>query len=231
MKSEGRLCLRWGVDIGDESRMLNTGVLAIVRLRRHQPDDALFDALVAAGVDAVEVTLPTPGSLQAVERWVGRAVLSVGVGTVRSVQDVAAAADAGAQFVVTPTTVGEVIDACVQRSVPVVSGALSPTEIDTAWRHGATAVKVFPVATVGGPAYVRAVREPLDDVPLLPTGGVDVESTREYARLGCIGVGIGGALVSEPLVAAGDWAELTARAKQFVAAWHEGLAEHSGREG
>jgi 2-dehydro-3-deoxyphosphogluconate aldolase / (4S)-4-hydroxy-2-oxoglutarate aldolase len=211
--------------------MLSTGVLAIVRLRRHEPDDALFEALVAGGVDAIEVTLPTPGCLEAVARWAGRAEISVGVGTVRSVQDVAAAVEAGAQFVVTPTTVPEVIGACVARPVPVVCGALSPTEIDTAWSHGATAVKVFPVATVGGPAYVRAVREPLDDVRLLPTGGVDVESTREYARLGCAGVGIGGALVSEPVVAERDWAGLTARAKRFVSAWHEGLAERHGREG
>jgi 2-dehydro-3-deoxyphosphogluconate aldolase / (4S)-4-hydroxy-2-oxoglutarate aldolase len=207
--------------------MLNTGVMAIVRLRRHEPADALFDALLAGGVDSVEVTLPSPGSLAAVARWVGRAEISVGVGTVRSADDVIAAVDAGAQFVVTPTIVPEVVAACVEQSVPVVSGALTPSEIDAAWRHGATAVKVFPVANVGGPAYVRAVREPLDDVPLLPTGGVDVGSTREYARLGCVGVGVGGALVSETVVAQQDWAELTARAKDFAAAWQEGLADAS----
>jgi 2-dehydro-3-deoxyphosphogluconate aldolase / (4S)-4-hydroxy-2-oxoglutarate aldolase len=207
--------------------MLNTGVMAIVRLRRHEPADDLFDALLAGGVDSVEVTLPSPGSLAAVARWVGTAEMSVGVGTVRSADDAIAAIDAGAQFVVTPTTVPEVVAACVEQSVPVVSGALTPSEIDAAWRHGATAVKVFPVATVGGPAYVRAVQEPLNDVPLLPTGGVDVGSTREYARLGCVGVGVGGALVSETVVAQQDWAELTARATDFAAAWQEGLADAS----
>jgi 2-dehydro-3-deoxyphosphogluconate aldolase / (4S)-4-hydroxy-2-oxoglutarate aldolase len=211
-----------------ESRMLNTGVLAIVRLRRHQPDDALFDALAAGGVDSIEVTLPTPGSLDAVRRWVGRAAPAVGVGTVRTAQDAAAALDAGAQFVVTPTTVSEVLDVCASRPAPVVCGALTPTEVDAAWRYGATAVKVFPAETVGGPAYLRSLREPLDDVPLLPTGGVDVASTREYALVGCVGVGVGGALVAESLVADQAWSELETRARRFVAAWHEGLAEREG---
>lgn len=105
---------------------------------------------------------------------------------------------------------------------------MTPTEIDTAWRQGAAAVKVFPVAAVGGPGYVRAVREPLDDVPLIPTGGVDAEATRAYARLGCVGVGVGSALVSEPIVAARDWSTLQQRAARFTAAWREGLADRHG---
>jgi 2-dehydro-3-deoxyphosphogluconate aldolase/(4S)-4-hydroxy-2-oxoglutarate aldolase len=202
-----------------------SGVLAIVRLREHEPCDAMFDALAAADVDAIEVTLPTPGSVAAVRRWVGRTSAAVGVGTVRTWDDAAVAMDAGAQFIVSPTFAGDVVAAGVERSVPVVCGALSPTEIDGAWQQGATAVKVFPVGTVGGPAYVRAVREPLDDVPLLPTGGVTVESAQEYARLGCVGIGVGGALVSEDVVADRRWSELTSRAGRLVAAWRAGVSE------
>lgn len=199
------------------------GVLAIVRLRAHEPDDELLDALLDGGVHTVEVTLPTPGSLDAVRRWSGDDRATIGVGTVRSAQDVVAAAEAGAAFLVTPTTRAAVLEAASQHRLPVVCGALTPTEIDVAWGLGAAAVKVFPIAPVGGPAYVRAVREPLDDVLLLPTGGVDVASTQEFARAGCVGVGIGGALVDEQVVADRDWPELTRRASRFVAAWRSGL--------
>jgi 2-dehydro-3-deoxyphosphogluconate aldolase/(4S)-4-hydroxy-2-oxoglutarate aldolase len=199
-------------------------VVAIVRLRRHAASDELLEALVAGGVDAVEVTLPTPGSLQAVQRWAGRADLGIGVGTVRTPGDVETAADAGAQFLVTPTTVPAVLEAAARRCLPVVCGALTPSEIDRAWQLGAAAVKVFPVATVGGPAYVRAISEPLDDVPLLPTGGVDVDTTTAYAAAGCVGVGVGGRLVAEDLVAAKDWAGVRERAAAFAAAWAQGSA-------
>lgn len=208
--------------------MQNPGVLAIVRLRDHRPPDALFQALVEGGVDAVEVTLPTPGSLDCVRRWVDRAELAVGVGTVRTRTEALSAVDAGAQFVVTPTTVPDVVDCVVDRSVPVACGALTPTEIDSAWQHGATAVKVFPAATAGGPAYLRAVREPLPDVPLLPTGGVSVDDTRDYARVGCVGVGVGGALVSDSSVAEQRWSDITETARRFVAAWEEGTADRHG---
>lgn len=203
----------------------DAGVVAIVRLRRCAPPDDLLEALVAGGVRTVEVTLPTPGGLDAVRRWSRDPRVTAGVGTVRTPQDAVAAADAGAEFLVTPTTRTEVLDAAARRGVPVVSGALTPTEIDLAWSSGAAAVKVFPVSAVGGAAYLRAVREPLDDVVLLPTGGVDVASTEEFARMGCAGVGVGSALISEQLVADGDWDALRERARRFVAGWHAGRAQ------
>ena len=199
------------------------GVVAIVRLRTCEPVDELLEALVAGGVRAVEVTLPTTGSLAAVRRWSQDDRVTAGVGTVRAPGHVALAAQAGAAFLVTPTTRVEVLDAAAERGLPVVSGALTPTEIDLAWGAGAAAVKVFPVSTVGGAAYLRAVREPLDDAALLAAGGVDVAATAEYARSGCVGVGVGSALVSEQLVADRDWAGLTERARRFVAGWQAGL--------
>lgn len=203
------------------------GVLAIVRLREHEPPDELLRCLVDGGVDAVEVTVPTPGALDALRRWSTDPPVPLGAGTVRTGDQAVAALDAGAQFLVTPTTSLSVLGVAEQRSVPVVCGALTPTEIDVAWHAGAAAVKVFPVANVGGAAYVKAVREPLADVPLIPTGGVDVELTRELARLGCAGVGLGGALVSEVLVAERRWKDITLRAEAFVAAWREGCCDHA----
>ena len=198
------------------------GVLAIIRLRDHEPDDELLDALVEGGIRAVEVTLPTPGSLDAVRRWLRDDRVVVGVGTVRTEQDAVLAAEAGAQFIVTPTTVLDVLRVGAERSVPVVPGALSATEIDLAWHSGAAAVKVFPISAVGGPAYLRAVREPLDDVLVLPTGGVDAAAAEQYARAGCVGVGAGARLVAEELVAGRNWAALTNRAREFVDGWEAG---------
>jgi 2-dehydro-3-deoxyphosphogluconate aldolase/(4S)-4-hydroxy-2-oxoglutarate aldolase len=201
------------------------GVLAIVRLRRRAPEDALLEALADGGVRAVEVTLPTPGSLAAVERWTRDARVTVGVGTVRTPADVRAAADAGAAFLVTPTVRPEVLAAAAARRLPVLCGALTPTEIDLAWSAGAAGVKVFPAAQAGGPAYLRAVREPLDDVALLPTGGVDVDAARTYAADGCLGVGVGSALVAEALLDDPDGLdEVRARARAFVTAWADGSA-------
>jgi 2-dehydro-3-deoxyphosphogluconate aldolase/(4S)-4-hydroxy-2-oxoglutarate aldolase len=210
------------------------GVLAIVRLRRREPDDALLAALVDGGVRAVEVTLPTPGALAAVRRWAGEERVTVGVGTVRTPADAHAAADAGAAFLVTPTVRPDVLAAAAARGLPVLCGALTPTEIDLAWSCGAAGVKVFPAAQVGGPAYLRAVREPLDDVALLPTGGVDVAAARAYAADGCLGVGVGSALVAERLLeggadggagrAAAGLDEVRERARAFVSAWADGVA-------
>lgn len=141
----------------------------------------------------------------------------------RTVTDADAAIAAGARFLVTPTTVPDVLGVARAAGVPVMCGALTPTEIDLAWRHGATAVKVFPVSAVGGAAYLRAVREPLDDVPLLPTGGVGLADLASYARMGCVGAGVGGALVSADLVAGRRWTAVTERAGAFASAWREGL--------
>ncbi|UED87948.1 bifunctional 4-hydroxy-2-oxoglutarate aldolase/2-dehydro-3-deoxy-phosphogluconate aldolase [Streptomyces profundus] len=204
------------------------GVVAIVRLNT-APPDGIRAALVAAGVEALEVTLTTPGAEAAIARWrESGTAASVGAGTVRTPDEARRAVRAGAQFLVTPTTSAAVLDTAGEAGVPVLCGALTPTEIDTAWQLGASAVKVFPVDTVGGAAYVRAVLAPLPDIPLVPTGGVDAAAARAYAALGCRAVGVGGFLVSERLAANGDFDGLHARAAELTAAWHAGRAEYAG---
>ena len=170
--------------------------------------------LAAEGVTALEVTLTTPGCLDAVavlrRDLDGRC--AVGVGTVRSAEQAASAQAAGAQFLVTPTVSAAVL---AEAGVPVVCGALTPTEIDTAWSGGAVAVKLFP-ASLGGPRYLREVRAPLPDVPLIPTGGVTADIVGEYAAAGAVAIAVGSAIVSSDLVASGDWAGLRARARSFL---------------
>lgn len=199
------------------------GVLAIIRLRETSPPDDVAHALLAGGITALEVTLPTPDSLATIARWRDRDGLMVGAGTVRTAADAAAAIDAGAAFLVTPTIDDGVLDLAAERQVPVYCGAATPTEIETAARHPATtAVKVFPAGALGGTGYISALKDPLPDIALLPTGGVGPAQAQAYAALGCVGVGVGGSLVNEELVAGADWAALTGLARELVGAWRAG---------
>lgn len=202
------------------------GVVAIIRLHQ-RPPDALFDALIEGGVHTLEVTLSTPGSLDLIARWRGTADCRIGVGTIRSTGEASDAINAGAEFLVTPTTQPSVIEAATGLGVPLIVGAMTPTEIDTAWHLGANAVKVFPVEAIGGPKYIKALQGPIPDVPLLPTGGVDPDSTRVYAELRCAGVGVGSALVDQRTVGRGGWTTLTERATALTQAWD---AARGGRE-
>jgi 2-dehydro-3-deoxyphosphogluconate aldolase / (4S)-4-hydroxy-2-oxoglutarate aldolase len=176
--------------------------------------------LYEAGVRAVEVTLTSTGALEALGRL--RAALPgdalLGVGTVRSAADAERAVDAGATYLVAPDFRPEVVAWAVAREVPVVPGALTPTEIAAAWAAGATAVKVFPVSAVGGPAYLKAVRAPLPEVPLVPTGGVGVGDVAAYLAAGAAAVGIGGPLLGDAGDPGGDLDALAGRARQAVAA-------------
>lgn len=200
------------------------GVIAIIRMRATKPERELFDALVTGGVRSLEVTLPTPGSVDAIGAWAGTVPdVRVGAGTVRTAEDVTRALDAGAEFLVTPTFSIPVLDAAASGGVPVYCGATTPTECDAAWRHPAVVgVKVFPAAALGGPSYIKALGEPLDDIRLVPTGGVDIEAARTYSFMGCAGIGVGGQLVNEEIVSEGRFDELTRRSAAFVKAWVDG---------
>lgn len=198
------------------------GVIAIVRLRTAELSDHVHEALVAGGLRAIEVTADTPGGLAAVSRWASRSPALIGVGTVRTAQHASEAIAAGAQFLVTPTFMRPVLARAAETGVPVVCGAMTPTEIDAAWEAGSAAIKVFPADSLGADSYIRALQGPLPEVPLVPTGGVTSLSTRRYAELGCAGVGAGTALVDEHVVAQRDWKALERRAREFVDAWSTG---------
>ena len=193
-----------------------TGVIAIMRAKSSDQLLAAADAIKAGGVQAIEVTMTTPGALdvirQATERY-GADVL-FGAGSVLDPESARAAILAGAQFVVCPTLNLKTIEICHRYAIPVVPGAYTPTEILTAWEAGADMVKVFP-ASVGGPAYFKAIKGPLPQVKLVPVGGVNLDTTADFIRAGADAVGVGGALVSQKLLDAGDFAALTERARRF----------------
>ena len=170
----------------------------LVAILRRVPDmDARVAVLADAGVGVVEITLDSEDALGAIARTRGRGDLSVLAGTVRTAADVDAAFAAGAEAVVGPGTVPAVLERAGELGIPVIPGALTPTEIERAWTAGAAFVKLFPGA-LGGPGYVKDVLAPLADVPLIVTGGIDASNARAFLDAGAVAVGIGSALVDDP---------------------------------
>ncbi|MFL6013861.1 MAG: bifunctional 4-hydroxy-2-oxoglutarate aldolase/2-dehydro-3-deoxy-phosphogluconate aldolase [Gaiellaceae bacterium] len=166
----------------------------LVAILRRVPDvDTRVSALADAGFGVVEITLDDPDAPAAIERARSRDDVTVLAGTVRRAEQVDLAANAGAEAVVSPGFVREVVERAAELGVPAVPGALSPTEVEAAWRAGAALVKLFP-GSLGGPAYVRELLAPLADIPLLVTGGIDSRNARAFLDAGAIAVGAGSAL-------------------------------------
>jgi Entner-Doudoroff aldolase len=190
-------------------------VIAIVRLPRLSVEAAttLTETLVEAGVTAMEFTLTTENALAAVAaaRTVAGDRAVIGAGTVLSVREVEEAAEAGAQFIVSPDVNVDVIEATTRRGMLPLPGALTATEVCRAVDAGATMVKLFP-AGPGGVAYLKALRGPLPDVAFVPTGGIDVESVADFISAGAVAVALGSGLVSS----ADDLSGLAARARRAV---------------
>ena len=183
-------------------------VIAIVRGVEEKHIAGVAQALLDGGVPVMEVTLNTEGALGMIgrlqEAFGDR--MFIGAGTVLDAEDARQALDAGASYLVTPNMDEEVIRLAAGRDVPIFPGAMTPTEIVKAWKAGATAVKVFPSASLGI-AYMKELLAPLNRIPLMAVGGVTEDNIGEYLRIGCYGVGIGGSLVNLKEIAAGnyDW--------------------------
>jgi 2-dehydro-3-deoxyphosphogluconate aldolase/(4S)-4-hydroxy-2-oxoglutarate aldolase len=206
------------------AQLRNTGVVAI--LRADSPDhlEVVAHELVAAGITCLELTLTTPGALEALARLHRGldAGVALGMGSVIDAAQAQAALDAGADFLVSPGVCEEVAVAAGARAVPCYPGAFTPTEVVAAWRLGAPAVKLFPAAT-GGPRYVRDIRGPLPDIPLVPTGGVGLKQIADYVAAGAVAVGLGGPLIGDAL-RGGSTAGLRERARAALDAVAEGRA-------
>lgn len=194
-----------------------TGVIAIMRAQSSDQLIAAADAIKAGGVSVIEVTMTTPGALdviaQASERY-GEDVL-FGAGSVLDAETARAATLSGAGFVVTPTLDLDTVALCNRYAVPVMPGCYTPTEMLTAWQAGADMVKLFP-ASVGGPALIRAIRAPLPQLEIVPVGGVNLDTAAGFIANGAAALGVGSSLVNQKLLAAGDMAELTRRARAFI---------------
>jgi 2-dehydro-3-deoxyphosphogluconate aldolase/(4S)-4-hydroxy-2-oxoglutarate aldolase len=197
-------------------QILEGGVVAIMRAKSTDQLLVAAEAVLAGGINAIEVTMTTPGALEVVMKAaekLGDGVL-FGVGSVLDSVTARAAILAGADYVVCPTLNIGTIEVCKRYSVPVLPGAFTPTEILTAWEAGASLVKVFP-ASVGGPDYIKAVKGPLPQVRLAAVGGVTIENTADFFRAGVELIGVGGELVNQKLLDARDFGEITRRARLF----------------
>ena len=201
----------------DLQRVLDCGIVAVVRFSDPEPLVAVIEALAAGGVTVAEVTFTVPGALdviRAARQKLGDRVL-LGAGTVLDPETARVALLAGAEFIVAPNLNLDVIKVCRRYDKLVMPGAFTPTEVVAAWEAGADIVKVFP-ADVVGPAFFKALRGPLPQVKLMPTGGVDLTTATAFLAAGAVCLGVGGQLVDPKAVAAGDFARITQLAKQYV---------------
>jgi len=197
---------------------LASGVIAVVRLPHATNLRAATAAVAAGGVGAVEITLTTPGALEAISDLASDEGLKgcmIGAGTVLDVKAARDVIARGARFVVSPTFDRFVVRYCNDHHAPCLPGALTPTELLAASRAGAAAVKLFPASAVG-PRYLQEVLAPLPFLRVVPSGGVSLENAGEWIRAGAAAVSVGSALVSTELVRDAAWAELTRRARALV---------------
>jgi 2-dehydro-3-deoxyphosphogluconate aldolase/(4S)-4-hydroxy-2-oxoglutarate aldolase len=200
-------------------RILESGLVAVVRFQDPEPLVEALTALAAGGITVAEVTLTVPHALEVIQvarQRLGERVL-LGAGTVLDPEAAGAALLAGAEFIVAPTVNTEVIRLCRRYDKVVMPGAFTPTEILTAWEAGADIVKVFP-ANVLGPEFFRAMRGPLPQIRLMPTGGIDLTTLGDYIAAGAACVGVGSQLLEPAAVAARQWDRLTELARQYVQA-------------
>ena len=192
-------------------------IVAIVRLDDLSTAAHITDALIDAGIRAIEFTLTNPAAVSTIEamRKLVDDTVAVGAGSVISAEQVRAVADAGAQFVVSPVCKRDVIDACLALDLPTMPGAFTPTEIQCAWEWGASVVKVFPANHLGR-RYFKDVLAPLPHLRLMPTGGVTADNMREFLDYGAFALGVGSTLINNEAVADRDWDKLRDNARRYV---------------
>jgi 2-dehydro-3-deoxyphosphogluconate aldolase/(4S)-4-hydroxy-2-oxoglutarate aldolase len=202
-------------------RLVSSKVIAVLRASHASTLVPVCDVLVNEGILSLELTLTTPGLFDAlpelVDRYAGTA--DVGVGTILTESEGQRATDSGAQYLVTPTMNVPVIKLGVERQVAVFPGGLTPTELAAGWKAGATAVKIFPAQTVGA-GYLKHLRGPFPDLEAIPSGGVDLDATREWLEAGAVAVSIGGPLLGDALKG-GDLGSLRNRCRAVRAAIKE----------
>ena len=208
-----------GTRVPMSDAVATTRVIAILRAEDASRAEAVVDVLLENGIRSLELTLTTKGALDVVERLAATVPdgTDLGVGTVLTADDVDRAVDAGARFVVSPNVDPAVIEAATRHGIASYPGAFTPTEIHAAWTAGASAVKLFPGGALG-PGYLKAVRAPLPDIPLVPTGGVDIEAIGAWLDAGAVAVGLGSPLIGDALSPDGDLDALAERARKVGAA-------------
>jgi len=190
------------------------GIIPVVRARSSEEALAAVEAIRAGGIPVLEITMTVPGAMKIIKELtlrLGDDAL-IGAGTVTDSDTARACVDAGAKFIVSPALDIPTIETCRILDVPIFPGAMTPTEVLTAWKAGADAVKIFPANAVGGATFLKSLKAPLPQIELIPTGGVSLKNAAEFIQAGALAIGVGADLVK------GDAASITAKAREYVAA-------------
>ncbi len=200
-----------------ELRLETAGLIPVLRAQSLPEAHALIEAMMAGGVEVMEVTMTVPGAidlLKELRQCYGDHLL-LGSGTVTTAAEALATIEAGAEFVISPSLHLDVIDATKRAGKVSIPGGLTPTEVITAWRAGASYVKVFPCSAVGGASYLRALKAPLPEIRLIPTGGVTIATAADFLHAGASALGVGSDLVNPKAIAEGRAGDITHIARQY----------------
>jgi len=199
--------------------IIEIGVVPVVRTGSAESAMRAVHAVFTGGIRAAEITMTVPGALRVLEKIVDEFgdKITLGAGTVLDPETARACMLAGAQFLVTPVLNLKVIEMAKRYSKVVTPGAMTPTEVITAWQAGADIVKLFPCGPLGGPKYVRALKAPFPEIEMIPTGGVTLETTAEYLKAGACAVAVGDDLIDPQNMVDGQYQVFTERARRFLA--------------
>lgn len=207
-------------------RITSTGVIPVIRAQSADEAASAIAAIQKGGVSVLEITMTVPGAVELIREVARRATDAlVGAGTVLDPKAARDCIDAGARFVVSPALNLDTIAACREAGVAVLPGALTPTEVVTAWNAGADLVKVFPANALGGPSYLKSLKAPLPQVGLVPTGGVNLQTAKDFIKAGAAALGVGADLVDLQALRRGEADLVTERARKFLSLVAEARAE------
>lgn len=201
-----------------KARIMEIGIVPVVRAASSQQAMRAAEAVCKGGIPVVEMTMTVPGAVEVIgelSKTMGSEVL-VGAGTVLDAETAKRCLDVGAQFLVSPGFDFETVKLANRTGTLIMAGALTPTEIITAWNAGSDFVKVFPCGTVGGAKYIKALKGPLPNILMVPTGGVNLETAADFIQAGAAALGVGGELVSPTVLRSGDTTQIVETARKFV---------------
>jgi len=207
------------VSVQDVARRIReVGIVPVLRASSSEQAVVAAEAVSSGGIPIVEITMTVPRAIEVIAQLARRASdeVLIGAGTVLDAETAERCLDAGAMFIVSPGLDRATIEAVKRQGRLMMAGALTPTEVIAAWKEGSDFVKIFPCGSMGGAKYLKALKAPLPQVPMIPTGGVNLETAAELIRAGAEALGIGGELVSPAALARGDAQAITQAARQYV---------------
>jgi 2-dehydro-3-deoxyphosphogluconate aldolase/(4S)-4-hydroxy-2-oxoglutarate aldolase len=199
------------------SQLQKHRAIAVIRASKIEVGQEMAMAVASGGMQLIEITWNSDRAGELISQLRSELpACTIGTGTLFNVQQLQEAIASGAQFLFTPHVDLAMIQAAQEKDIPIIPGALTPTEIVTAWSQGASCVKVFPVQAVGGADYIKSLQGPLSQIPLIPTGGVTLENAKEFLQAGAIAVGLSGELFPKKLITEGNWQAIASRAKNLI---------------